>query len=80
MKIVSFKAFLASFKIAHKISKCQKPHTVRETLIFPAEFDIVSLIFGNNLAQTLKSIPLSNDSVSRRILNTSEYLNEQLFE
>jgi hypothetical protein len=58
----------------------KKPHTVGETLILPAAVDIVSIMFGDNLAQQLKSIPLSNDTVLRRISNISEDLNEQLFE
>jgi len=37
-------------------------------------------MFGDNLAQQLKSIPLSNDTVSRQISDISEDLNEQLFE
>ncbi|XP_022180962.1 zinc finger BED domain-containing protein 5-like [Myzus persicae] len=80
MTTVHSKALLASFKVAHRISKCKKPHTVGEILILPAAVDIVSTMFGDNLAQQLKSIPLSNDTVSRRISDISEYLNEQLFE
>lgn len=37
-------------------------------------------MFGDNLAQQLKSITLSNDTVSRRISDISEDHNEQLFE
>jgi hypothetical protein len=37
-------------------------------------------MFEDSLAQQLKSIPLSNDTVSRRISNILEDLNEQLFE
>lgn len=44
------KALLASFKVAHRIAKCKKPHTVGETLILPAAVDIVSTMFGDNLA------------------------------
>ncbi|KAL4083746.1 hypothetical protein QTP88_029062 [Uroleucon formosanum] len=80
MTTVPSKALLASFKVAHRIAKCKKPHTVGETLILPAAVDIVSTMFGDNLAQQLKSIPLSNDTVSRRISDISEDLNEQLFE
>lgn len=79
MTTVPSNVLLASFKVAHRIAKCKKPYTVGETLILSAAVDIVSTISGDNLAQQLKSIPLSNDTVSR-ILDISEDLNEQLFE
>lgn len=80
MTTVPSKALLASFKVSHKIAKCKKPHTIGETLILPAAVDIVSTMFGDGFAQQLKSIPLSNDTVSRRISDISEDLNEQLME
>jgi len=58
MTTVPSKVLLASFKVAHRIAKCKKPHTVGETLILPAAVDIVSTMFGDNLAQQLKFIPL----------------------
>lgn len=73
MTTVPSKALSASFKVSHRITKCKKPHTV-------AAVDIVSIIFEDNLAQQLISIPLSNDTVSRRILDIYEDLNEQLLE
>lgn len=80
MKTVPSKALLASFKVAYRFAKCKKPHTVSETLILPAAVDIVSTMFRENLAKQLKSIPLSNDTVSRRVSDIFEDLNEQLFE
>jgi len=48
MTTVPSKALLASFKVAQRIAKCKKPHTVGETLILPAAVDIVSTMFGDN--------------------------------
>ncbi|GFT10767.1 zinc finger BED domain-containing protein 5 [Trichonephila clavipes] len=58
-------------------ARCKKPHTIAEELILPAE--IVETMFGDNLANELQSIPLSNDTVSRRIDDISEDVEQQLF-
>ncbi|GFX25966.1 hypothetical protein TNCV_2303481 [Trichonephila clavipes] len=50
-----------------EISQCKKPHTIAEELILPAAIEIVETMFGDNFAKELQSIPLSNDTVSRRI-------------
>ncbi|GFV37916.1 putative DD41D transposase [Trichonephila clavipes] len=48
-------------------ARCKKPHTIGEELILPAAIEIVETMFGDNFAKELQSIPLSNDTVSRRI-------------
>ncbi|GFW52159.1 hypothetical protein TNCV_2426061 [Trichonephila clavipes] len=48
-------------------ARCKKPHTIAEELILPAAIEIVETMFGDNFAKELQSIPLSNDTVSRRI-------------
>ncbi|GFV06818.1 hypothetical protein TNCV_4314131 [Trichonephila clavipes] len=45
----------------------KKLHTIAEELILPAAIEIVETMFGDNFAKELQSIPLSNDTVSRRI-------------
>ncbi|GFU73638.1 SCAN domain-containing protein 3, partial [Trichonephila clavipes] len=52
--------------------RCKKPHTIAEELILPAAIEIVETMFGNNFAKELQSIPLSNDTVSRRIDDIAE--------
>ena len=37
------KAQLASFKVAYRIAKCKKPHTIVEELVLPAVLDLVSI-------------------------------------
>ncbi|GFW65129.1 zinc finger BED domain-containing protein 5 [Trichonephila clavipes] len=56
----------------------QTPHTIAEELIFPAAIEIVETMFGDNFAKELQSIPLSNDTVSRRSDDIAEDV-EQLF-
>ncbi|GFY15192.1 SCAN domain-containing protein 3 [Trichonephila clavipes] len=60
-------------------SRCKKPHTIAEELILPATIEIVETMFGNNFSKELQSIPLSNDTVSRRIDDIAEDVEQQLF-
>jgi len=53
MTTVPSKALLASYMVVHRIAKCKKPHKVDENLILPVSVDIVSIMFGDNLAQQL---------------------------
>ncbi|GFW44670.1 SCAN domain-containing protein 3 [Trichonephila clavipes] len=48
-------------------ARCKNPHTIAEELILPAAIEIVETMFGDNFDKELQSIPLSNDTVSRRI-------------
>ncbi|GFW63958.1 zinc finger BED domain-containing protein 5 [Trichonephila clavipes] len=61
-------------------ARCKKPHTIAEELILPAAIEIVETMFGDNFAKELQSIPLSNDTVSRRIDDIAEDVEQQLFE
>lgn len=73
------KALLASYKVSYKIARCKKPHTIGEELILPAAIEIVETMFGNNFVKQLESIPLSNDTVARRIGDIAEDIEHQLF-
>ena len=72
------KAQLASFKVAYRIAKCKKPHTIAEELVLPAALDLVSTMIGESAAQKLKAVPLSNNTISRRIDKISDDINDQL--
>ncbi|XP_048048380.1 zinc finger BED domain-containing protein 5-like [Megalobrama amblycephala] len=71
---------MASFKVAYRIAQCKKPHTIAEQLILPAAQDMVSVMLDETCAGKLKAIPLSNDTVARRIHNISDDLEDQLME
>ncbi|XP_072380568.1 protein FAM200B-like [Diabrotica undecimpunctata] len=75
---VNEKALLASYKTSHQIARCKKPHTIGEELILPAAIQIVETIFGDNFAKKLESIPLSNDTIARRICDIAEHVQDQL--
>ncbi|GFW39736.1 zinc finger BED domain-containing protein 5 [Trichonephila clavipes] len=55
------------------------PHTIVEELILPAAIEIIETMFGDNFSKELQSIPLSNDTVSRRIDDIAEDVKQPLF-
>ena len=44
------KAQLASFKVAYRIAKSKKLHTIPEELVLPAAFELVSTMIGKSAA------------------------------
>ena len=64
--------------MSYRIAKCKKPHTVAETLVLPAAIDMVKVMFGESYAKKLRQIPLSDNTVSRRINDISEDIYDQL--
>ena len=72
------KAQLASFKFAYRTAKCKKLHTFAEELVLPAAIDLVSTMIGESAAQKLKAVPISNNTISRRIDKISDDINDQL--
>ncbi len=77
---VPSKALLEPYEVSRRITQKKKPHTIGEDLILPAAIDMVSTMFGESMGQQLKAIPMSNDTVSRRIPNILEDLHMQLME
>uniref|UniRef100_A0A8C7Y7X1 DUF4371 domain-containing protein n=1 Tax=Oryzias sinensis TaxID=183150 RepID=A0A8C7Y7X1_9TELE len=77
---VNQRALLASYKVAYQIAQCKKPHTIAEELILPAALDMVSVMLDDASAAKLKTVPLSNDTVARRINDIANDLKEQLVE
>jgi len=71
---------IASYKVSYRIAKCKKPHTIAEQLILPAAIDVVNIVVGESAGKLLSKVPLSNNTVSRRIHHMAEDFNEQLIE
>ena len=74
------KALLASYQVAHRIAKCKKPHTIAEELILPAAVDLATTMIGEGAAQKLILVPLSNDTMCRRINDMAEDIYGQLID
>lgn len=68
---ISEKALLASYKVSEIVAKRMQPHTIAEDVILPACKEIVKSMLGDNAEKEISLVPLSNDTVSRRISDMS---------
>lgn len=71
---------LASYKVAYRVAKAGKPHTIAENLILPAALDMVEIMVSKQEANKLKNIPLSDNTISRRINDMAKDIQEQVVE
>uniref|UniRef100_A0A3B5LGI9 HAT C-terminal dimerisation domain-containing protein n=1 Tax=Xiphophorus couchianus TaxID=32473 RepID=A0A3B5LGI9_9TELE len=69
---------VASYNISLLIAKCGQPYTVGEKLVLPAIRKVISTVLERDPTQVLKSIPLSNYIVARRINKMGADTEEQL--
>ncbi|XP_078495832.1 SCAN domain-containing protein 3-like [Ciona intestinalis] len=70
----------SSYLIALLISKTKKPFTIGEDLIKPCMLAAATEVLGPEQANKLKAIPLSNDSIKRRILDMAVDVEQQVIE
>jgi hypothetical protein len=73
-------AVIASYKVANRIAKCKKPHTIAEELILWAAVDMVNIMISESAGELLSKVPLSNNTISHRIQHIADDLNDQLIE
>lgn len=74
----SISALKASYLVSLRIAKEKKPHTIGEKLILPCCKDIVTAMFGEESAKKLDTIPLSDNTVQRRISDISGDIKDQV--
>nr|XP_005998765.1 PREDICTED: protein FAM200B-like [Latimeria chalumnae] len=72
------KAQLASYLVAYRAAKEKMAHTVAKKLIVPVSLDMVRTILDEKSAEKLRSIPLSDNTMSRRICSIAEHLEAKL--
>uniref|UniRef100_A0A3P9JYF1 Uncharacterized protein n=1 Tax=Oryzias latipes TaxID=8090 RepID=A0A3P9JYF1_ORYLA len=61
------KALEASYAMSLLVVKAKKPFTIAENLLLPAAVVLAETMLDKKSADTLKTVPLSNDTVCRRI-------------
>lgn len=74
------KAQIASYKVAELIAEKTKPHSIAESLILTLCSEIIiKIMFGDEVSKEISKVPLSYDTIRRRIndksVNIEEYLN-----
>ncbi|XP_025201853.1 protein FAM200A-like [Melanaphis sacchari] len=60
------------------IAKAKKSFTIGENLVLPAAVKICETVHGVKIADALRSIPVSNDTIKRRIDCMGDYMKLQL--
>lgn len=74
----SAKALEASYAVSLLVAKAKKPFTIAEELLLPAAAVLAETMLDKNAAENLKTVPLSNDSVCRRIDTMGKDIVEQI--
>lgn len=64
--------------MAYQIARSSKPHTTAEELVLLAALNMVSVTIGKSAAKQLYSVPLSNNTISRRINDMSDDITDQI--
>jgi hypothetical protein len=70
---------LAFYKVAHRIAKCKKPHTIADLTLLAA-VDAVNIMIGESAGKLLSKVCLSNNTSRHRIQHIAEDINDQLIE
>jgi hypothetical protein len=77
---IAEKEQVTSFKVAEMIAMKMHPHTIAEDLISPACKEIVKSMLGEGAEKEISVIPLSNDTISRRIDDMSSDIQRNVVE
>lgn len=73
-------ALQASYLVAYRIARLGKPHTIAEQLVLPAAYDICNAMCGPSIASLIKQVPLSDNTVSRRISDMASDVEDRTVE
>ena len=66
----------ASYKVAYRIAKEKKPHTIGETLVKSCALEMTELLCGTEHREKLEAVPLSSDTINSRITDISNNIQE----
>lgn len=71
-------ALRASYKVAFRIAKAKKPYIIGEQLLIGCIKDVCQEMLGECAATKVSRVPLSNDTIARRISDIANDMEEQL--
>lgn len=71
-------AIRSSFLVALRIAKAKKPFRIATTLIKPTLLDVTREMFGDAFIPAINAIPLSDNTIRRRIDSMAADIEEQL--
>nr|XP_020653392.1 SCAN domain-containing protein 3-like [Pogona vitticeps]XP_020653393.1 SCAN domain-containing protein 3-like [Pogona vitticeps] len=74
------KGLICSYELSLLIAKHGKPHSIGETLILPVVKEIFPIMLGPSSSTVTQSIPLSSDTVSKRIDEMAADVEERLID
>ncbi|KAK9681399.1 hypothetical protein QE152_g38339 [Popillia japonica] len=72
------KATKASYLVSYRIAQAGEAHTIAENLIKPCVLDTINCMLDEKSAKHLSTVPLSNDTVLRRIHDLASYVKQKL--
>src|SRR5215469_2780044 len=75
---VNEKATEASYLVSYRIAQAGEAHNIAENLIKSCVLDITKCMLDIKSAKQLFIVPLSNDTVSRRIHDLASYVKQEL--
>ena len=70
----------ASYRASFRIAKAGKPNTIGEELCLPLAKETTHIMCGEKAARLLNLLPLSSDTVSRRIVTMADDVRNILIE
>ena len=76
----NIKGLIVSYKIAFMVAKSSLPFNVRESLVVLAPKEIISTVMERDPAPILRTVPLSDTTVKRRIDEMGTNIEDQLSE
>jgi hypothetical protein len=78
--LINNKALEASYLLSLRTAKAGKPHSIGENVLLPATKVVVKTMFSEKFLKDIDLIPLSNNTVSRRINDMADNVKSQLIE
>lgn len=73
-------ALWASYKVALPVAKSKTPYTIAETLVKDCIKEVCLEMLGESAAKKVAQVPLSNDTIARRIQELANDMEDQLIQ